>query len=188
MVQHARDWLPLLMLRAARCWRGNDIRFEGEFATWQEAAARCTGYDAAPILEKVLEATRKVKRGEAPFRGSELFHEPDPNWPGVAVLLWATARCGGLLILEQVVRLAPHVIVVDRTIVSEGDADRVYVQTVPASIYSASYPCRSLSERGPIAALSGRYRLVSSFPSLEFPTLQPIPSKFRGYLFHKASE
>ncbi len=261
----ARDWLPPAVRKAARRWRSNDIRFEGPFASWQEAAERCTGYDAAAILKSVLDATLKVKRGEAAYeRDSVVFNEPDPNWPVAAGLLRAAARCKGQLtvldfggalgssyfqncgllqglaslrwnvveqphfvaagqahvqdetlhfhrtieacsgetppnavllssvlqylkepfaIVDQVARLAPEVIIVDRTIVHEGGVDRIYVQSVPASIYSASYPCWSLSEQGLVAALNGHYRLASSFASLEFPALQPIASTFRGFVF-----
>lgn len=264
----ARDWLPPAVSRVARSWRGNGIRFEGEFPGWQEAAARCTGYDADHILAKVLDATLRVKRGEAAYeRDSVLFEEVEFNWPVAAGLLRAAARNQGRLavldfggalgssyfqnrallegltsvrwsvveqphyvaagqahvqdevlrfhetidgsvadeppnavllssvlqylddpraVLEQASRLDAEVIVVDRTIVNDGAADRIYVQSVPASIYCASYPCRSLSERGLVAALAGRYRLVASFPSLEFPALAKIASSFKGFLFCKA--
>lgn len=261
----ARDWLPPAVTRAARRWRANDTRFEGPFATWQEAVQRCTGYDAAAILQCVLDATLKVKRGDAAYeRDSVVFDEPDPNWPVAAGLLRAAARSQGQLtvldfggalgssyfqnrdllqglpslrwnvveqphfvaagkahvqdetlhfhrtieecsgetppnavllssvlqylqdpfaVVEQVVRLAPEVIIVDRTIVNDGGVDRIYVQSVPASIYSASYPCWSLAEQRLVAALNGRYYLASSFASLEFPALQTIASTFRGFLF-----
>jgi putative methyltransferase (TIGR04325 family) len=266
----ARNWLPPAVSRAAIRWRGSENRLEGEFATWQEAAACCTGYEAGHILDKVLDATLKVKRGEAAYeRDSVVFHEIDPNWPVAAGLLWAAARCQGRLsvldfggalgscyyqnrellqglpsvrwcvveqphyvaagrthvqdeilrfhetieacgaemlpnavllsgvlqyledprvVLEQVERLGAEVIIIDRTIVNDGTADRIYVQRVPASIYSASYPCRSLSERGLVAALAGRYRLVSSFASLDFPALEKIASTFRGFMFHKVGQ
>jgi putative methyltransferase (TIGR04325 family) len=261
----ARDWLPPAVSRAAQRWRANDSRFKGPFRTWQEAGAQCTGYDAAAILQSVLDATLKVKRGEGVYeRDSVVFHEPDPNWPVAAGLLRAAALSQGQLavldfggalggsyfqnrgllqglpslrwnvveqphfvaagkahvqdevlgfhdtidacsadarpnavllssvlqyledpfaLIEQVVRLAPEVILVDRTIVNESGLDRVYVQSVPASIYSASYPCRSLAEQGLVAALSARYALASSFASLEFPALRTIASTFRGFLF-----
>jgi putative methyltransferase (TIGR04325 family) len=268
LTRFAREWLlPPAVTRAATRWRGDEVRFEGGFATWQDAAARCTGYDARAILDKVLAATLAVRRGEAAYeRDSVLFDEVDPNWPVAAGLLHAAARSGGRLaaldfggalgssyfqnrellqglpalrwniveqphfvaagrahvqdetlrfhdtiaacaadgapnavllssvlqyledpraVLAEVQALAPEVIVVDRTIVHDGPDDRLYVQTVAASIYSASYPCRSLSQPGLVAALAGRYRLVSSFASLEFPVLRTIGSVFRGFLFQK---
>jgi putative methyltransferase (TIGR04325 family) len=94
----ALDWLPPALVRRVRQQRGSGICFEGEFASWEEAAARCTGYDAEGILDKVLEATLKVKRGEAAFeRDSVLFDEIEYAWPVLAGLMWAAARNGGRL-------------------------------------------------------------------------------------------
>jgi len=94
----AKDWLPPVILRALRQRRGGGIRFEGDYATWEEAAAQCTGYDAESILAKVLDATLKVKRGEAVYeRDSVLFDEIDYAWPITAGLMWAAAQSGGRL-------------------------------------------------------------------------------------------
>lgn len=94
----ARDWLPPVVTRALRKVHGVGIRFEGEFSTWEEAAARCSGYDAEHILAKVLDTTLKVKRGEAAFeRDSVLFDEIEYAWPVLAGLMWAAARNGGVL-------------------------------------------------------------------------------------------
>jgi putative methyltransferase (TIGR04325 family) len=96
-----RDWLPpavVRWVRQVRQVRDGDIRFEGEFATWEEASMLCKGYDAEDILAKVLAATLKVKRGEATFeRDSVLFDEIEYAWPVLAGLLWAAARNGGTL-------------------------------------------------------------------------------------------
>ena len=99
----ARDWLPPILFRLLRTLvrrggGGEAIRFEGDFATWEEASAQCTGYDAEPILGKVLEATLKVERGEAAYeRDSVLFSEIEYVWPLLAGLMWAAARSGGRL-------------------------------------------------------------------------------------------
>lgn len=97
----ARDWLPPALLRVvrhARYARGNGIRFEDEFASWEEASSHCAGYDAEEILTKVLAATLKVKRGEAAFeRDSVVFDEVEYVWPILAGLMWAAARNGGRL-------------------------------------------------------------------------------------------
>jgi len=91
-----RDWLPPALVRGLRHVRGAGIRYEGDFSTWEEASASCTGYDAEPILAKVLSATLKVKRGEAAFeRDSVLFAEIEYNWSVLAGLMWAAARSGG---------------------------------------------------------------------------------------------
>lgn len=94
----ARDWLPPALIRLLRLVRGGGIRFNGDYATWEEASAHCTGYDAEEILAKVLDATLKVSRGEAAFeRDSVLFDENEYAWPVLAGLMWAAARNGGKL-------------------------------------------------------------------------------------------
>jgi putative methyltransferase (TIGR04325 family) len=50
--------------------------FFGDYKTWQAAAADCEGYDAAPILDRVLSAARAVKNDEAVFeRDGFLFYK-----------------------------------------------------------------------------------------------------------------
>jgi len=94
----ARDWLPPVLARWLRRVRGMAVSFEGDFATWEEARAHCTGYDGEVILARVLASTLKVKHGEAAFeRDSVLFDEIEYVWPVLAGLMWAAARNGGKL-------------------------------------------------------------------------------------------
>jgi len=94
----ARNWVPPEALRLLRAWLGYGIRFSGEFATWEQAAAQATGYDAPEILAKVAEATRKVRNGEAAFeRDSVLFSEPQYPYPLIAALLRVAAKHDGRL-------------------------------------------------------------------------------------------
>jgi putative methyltransferase (TIGR04325 family) len=94
----ARDWLPPALVRWLCRVRGIGVSFDGDFATWEEARANCTGYDAKIILEKVLAATLKVKHGTAAFeRDSVLFDEIEYAWPMLAGLMWAAASTGGRL-------------------------------------------------------------------------------------------
>ncbi len=93
----ARSWLPPVMERWAR---GLVVGggYEGDFATWDQARAQCTGYDEQTILAKVLEATRKVQSGVAAFeRDSVLFDGIEYAWPLLAGLMSAAARAGGQL-------------------------------------------------------------------------------------------
>jgi putative methyltransferase (TIGR04325 family) len=93
-----KDWLPPVIVRALRPLRRRGIRFEGNYASWQEAANQCTGYDAELILTKVLEATLKVKRGEAAYeRDSVLFTEIEYRWPVIGALMWVAAQNSGRL-------------------------------------------------------------------------------------------
>ena len=95
----ARDWLPSVLARWFRQLRGGGrIRFEGDFATWEEANSHCTGYDAEEILAKVLASTLKVKHGEAAAeRDSVLFDQIEYAWPVLAGLMWAASRSSGRL-------------------------------------------------------------------------------------------
>lgn len=94
----AKDWLPPIILRALRQRRGGGILFEGDYSTWEEAAAECTGYESESILAKVLSATLKVKRGEAVYeRDSVFFNEIHYAWPVTASLMWAAAQNAGRL-------------------------------------------------------------------------------------------
>lgn len=48
----------------------------GNYPSWEAARAKCSGYDTAAILEKVKQATLKVKKGEAAYeRDSVNFDE-----------------------------------------------------------------------------------------------------------------
>ncbi len=50
--------------------------FFGDYKTWQEAVADCKGYDAAPILERVISAAKAVKNGKAVYeRDGFLFYQ-----------------------------------------------------------------------------------------------------------------
>ena len=92
------DWLPPAIVRRIRRRRSVGIRFEEEYATWQDATDNCTGYDAGGILEKVLEATLKVKNGEAVYeRDSVLFDHIEYSWPVLSGLMWVAARNNGRL-------------------------------------------------------------------------------------------
>ena len=61
-----------------------------------------TGYESDLILRKVLEATLKVKRGEAAFeRDSVAFPQIEYSWPLVSNLMFAASTChGGLDVVD----------------------------------------------------------------------------------------
>lgn len=79
------------------------IDFSGDYASWAEARAASTGYDAPEILERVAAATRRVEAGAAAYeRDGVTFARPEPALPLLAGLLYAAARGGNALDLVDV--------------------------------------------------------------------------------------
>lgn len=257
--------MPPRLARTIFALRRNSIHFEGPFESWEVASARSSGYDSGEILSRVLEATLKVRRGEAAFeRDSVVFDEIDYPWPVTAALMWAAARAKGsldvldfggalgssyfqhnrllstlakvrwhvveqpqftstgraelqdeqlrfhdsisacltesnprIILISSVLQYLPDpqpvirelrdsgapLVIVDKTFVNPSSQHRFYIQHVPASIYPASYPCRSLSESALITSFSPDYQLECAFDSADAPPLVQIGSQFRGYLF-----
>ncbi len=266
----ARDWVPPALARSVQALRSDGIRFDGPFASWEDATAKSTGYDADDILARVLDATLKVRRGEAAYeRDSVLFDRIDYVWPVTAGLMWAAARANGRLdvldfggslgssyfqharllaalaevrwgvveqphfaragqaalqderlrfhesigqclaasrpnvillssvlqyladplpVITELCAVGAGVIIVDKTIVNTSLRHRIYVQHVPASIYRASYPCRSLSESALVASFGPAYRLECAFDSADAPPLGQIGSQFKGFLLASAGQ
>lgn len=93
-----REWLPPIVVKVLSKSIGKRIGFHGDYPNWEEAVAASTGYDQASILEKVKEATLKVKRGEAVYeRDSVLFNQIEYSWSVLAGMMWAAAKKGGRL-------------------------------------------------------------------------------------------
>lgn len=52
------------------------IRYLGDYKSWEEAAAKCAGYDDSTIINQVIDSIEKVRRGEAAWeRDGYLFYE-----------------------------------------------------------------------------------------------------------------
>ena len=261
------DWLPPAIVRQIRRRRSADIRFDEEYATWQDATENCTGYDAEGILGKVLSATLKVKNGEAVYeRDSVIFDQIEYSWPILTGLMWAASQNSGCLkvldfggslgssyfenrlflnslpnfswniveqthfvvagkkhiqgkylrffetiddcvqdikpnaillssvlqylrdpgkIIDTLIKIGSDVILIDRTIVNSNSLNKIYIQHVPSTIYSTSYPCYSLSESWLLNRIGKTYDMAADFTSLNFPALRGINSEFKGYIFKK---
>jgi putative methyltransferase (TIGR04325 family) len=94
----ARALLPPVLLELVGRAGFMRSRWAGDYARWAEAVAASTGYDAAGILERVREASLKVKRGEAAYeRDSVVFDEIEYSWPLLTSLMWCAARDHGRL-------------------------------------------------------------------------------------------
>jgi putative methyltransferase (TIGR04325 family) len=94
----ARDLIPRSLVRLLP---PAPATYAGRYASWEEAAAQATGYDAAVILERVKEATLKVRRGEAAYeRDSVVFPTIQYAWPVLAGLLRAALEDRRLSVLD----------------------------------------------------------------------------------------
>lgn len=91
------EWLPPIAIKALkRLLLKSSITFVGPYNSWDEAVAASSGYDCESILEKVKDATLKVKSGHAAYeRDSVLFEKIEYSWPVIAGLMWAAAQNQG---------------------------------------------------------------------------------------------
>jgi putative methyltransferase (TIGR04325 family) len=72
--------------------------FSGNFKTWQEASRHTSGYNTETILNKVVEASLKVRNGAAAYeRDSVVFHEIEYSWPVLSAILWIASQNGNRL-------------------------------------------------------------------------------------------
>lgn len=90
-----KDILPPLLIRKIR---GIRYGWHGDFKSWQQASSLCTGYNSDIILERVKDASFKVKIGEAAYeRDSVIFHNYEFSYPVLSTLLSIAVRNGGKL-------------------------------------------------------------------------------------------
>lgn len=91
------DWLPPKLVDLLRKIPRR-YGWSGDYASWEEASAKCGGYQSQEILEKVRDAGLKVKAGYAAFeRDSVLFPESEYPWPLLAQLMHVAAHEQGRL-------------------------------------------------------------------------------------------
>ncbi|GAB4278742.1 MAG: TIGR04325 family methyltransferase [Candidatus Rifleibacteriota bacterium] len=74
------------------------IRFEGPISDWETAEKLSTGYNKEEILQKTLNATMAVIKGEAKYeRDSIAFSEIEYDWPVISTIMWTAAKNQGIL-------------------------------------------------------------------------------------------
>ncbi len=68
-------------------------QWSGDFKSWAEASAQCTGYSEKDILEKLIHSQRVVSEGRATFeRDTVLFFKEEYNFPVLASLFRTTKQ------------------------------------------------------------------------------------------------
>ena len=105
-----------------------------------------------------------------------------------------------VLLLSGVVHLLPHpygfladvvsrsfkYVIVDRTPFMRNDRDRLTVQHVPDSIYSASYPAWLLSQTRFLKIFERSYDFIANFPALDTPQPEGGKADFKGFFLKVA--
>lgn len=90
--------LRRLGLRGPAGPAAGDVSFAGNYASWDEAAAACGGYDDPAIFERVRQSVAKVRDGEALFeRDSVLFYEAEYSASLLAGLFYIAAHSDSAL-------------------------------------------------------------------------------------------
>ena len=96
-----KAFIPPIIIAALRRLRNlsqNQVIWSGNYTTWEEAQAKCSGYDSDNILEKVKTSLLKVKNGEAVYeRDSVLFEDIQYSWAVLAGLQRAALENNGNL-------------------------------------------------------------------------------------------
>lgn len=101
MKQFIKSLIPPILLEAMRKLKNNKYGWHGNYANWAETQKASTGYDSNEILQKVRTSLLKVKNGEAIYeRDSVIFDEIQYSWPLLAGLMFASAKSGGLKVLD----------------------------------------------------------------------------------------
>ena len=90
---------PILITLIKKLIYKRGIEFKGDYSTWKRALSDVDkGYETPDILERVREASLKVKNGEAVFeRDSVCFGTEDYRWPILSCLLYISAINQGSL-------------------------------------------------------------------------------------------
>jgi putative methyltransferase (TIGR04325 family) len=104
LLSFARSVIPDSLVHYARSSFGlfvNRIQFMGDFKSWSEADKEAAGYDQKHILDKTLEAVRKVINGEMAFeRDGVPFPRMQYNFPLLSALMRIAERHGRLHVLD----------------------------------------------------------------------------------------
>jgi putative methyltransferase (TIGR04325 family) len=118
----------------------------------------------------VVEQAHFVAAGQTEFQNDQLRFFPTMGESAVVsrpdvVLLSSVLQYleDPVATLAQVAKLEADYILVDRTPILDEGPERIVVQTVPPSIYPASYACRLLAPGTIEAALAPAYRTVYRF-------------------------
>jgi putative methyltransferase (TIGR04325 family) len=87
-------------------------------------------------------------------------------------------------VLDQILELSSDYIIIDRTPFWDGSADRLCVQTVPPSIYPASYPSWIFSTLRFHSYLNEKWQIIAEFESLDRLSA-PVKAVWQGLILER---
>lgn len=148
----------------------------------------------ADLSWHVVEQGHFVSAGQAEFQNDQLRFFPTIE-ASAAVRLPDVVLLSSVLqylekpmaLLAEIAALSPDYILVDRTPVMDEGRERIVVQTVPPSIYPASYACRLFAPGAIETALAPAYQLLYHFDA-HVGTVIPVDNgiaRYRGALFRR---
>jgi putative methyltransferase (TIGR04325 family) len=168
-MQFSLPVMAALMRAAAR--RGGSLRvvdFGGAFGGLYRHY-RALGVPGE-VAWTVVEQPRLVALGTAQFQNSELrfvasLEEALGSIPPDVLLLSSVLQYlpDPYALIRRIGEATASHVVIDRTPCSELDRDVLTVQTVPPSIYAASYPCWILARRRLVNSFAPAYHLWAEF-------------------------
>jgi putative methyltransferase (TIGR04325 family) len=87
------DFIPPIFIRF---FSGLFYGWHGDYANWEDAKKKCTGYNSLLILNKVKSSAMMVKEGKAAYeRDSHLFDKVQYSYPLLSGLMWIAAQNNG---------------------------------------------------------------------------------------------
>ena len=95
------------------------------------------------------------------FTIAECIEQANPNVVLISSVLQYLAE--PYVVLEEIINSGVSYIIIDRTVFSKEEKDRIAVQYVPPSIYKASYPIRIFGDQSLLGVFRGCYELIADF-------------------------
>jgi putative methyltransferase (TIGR04325 family) len=190
-IQYAWPLLAGLMWVAARCGgKLNVLDFGGSLGS---SYFQNRGFLLAlpEVRWNIVEQSSHVGIGKAYFEDDNLRF-----YAGIAECLADTQPNIVLLssvlqylehpytVLDQILELSSDYIIIDRTPFWDGSADRLCVQTVPPSIYPASYPSWIFSTLRFHSYLNEKWQIIAEFESLDRLSA-PVKAVWQGLILER---
>ena len=181
-IQYAWPLLASLMWVAARCGgRLNVLDFGGSLgSTYFQNRVFLSALPG--VRWNIVEQSKHVKTGRTYFEDDHLrfysgitdpLADTQPNVVLLSGVLQYLER--PYIVLHQILELSCELVIIDRTPFWTGPTDRLCVQTVPPSIYPASYPSWIFSRQRFYDHLPKDWKVMVTFDN---PERMPGPVEF----------